>query len=207
MKSIALVLGAVVVLGGGTVFMAERSLPGDALYSMKVNLNEMVVAALKGRGEARGMWHVGIINERLHEAVTLAGQGKLTAEAAAELTTNFDYQTGTVAGIISELEAAGNSAAATKVATDLTRVLAENAGVIASLRMQADATFNAESMASLTALTAKINSTLTAAAMIATRASTEAGSTSTQNSPETKDGSGASIDVEVNADGTVDIEQ
>jgi len=76
---------AVLFLGAGTSYAAESSLPGDALYTVKININEKIAEALAPDPSARAAVLAVHTLRRLQEAETLAAQGRLTASTSAEI--------------------------------------------------------------------------------------------------------------------------
>jgi len=71
--AIVLVLSAV---GGGTAYASQWSLPGDALYSIKLG-TEQVRMALPGDDAARAERALGFADRRVEEIVDLAAQGRV----------------------------------------------------------------------------------------------------------------------------------
>ena len=65
------------ILGTGTSYAAEGSLPGDMLYSIKVNVNEKIASLKAITPEAKAKFNTKIIKKRLEEADKLASGGKL----------------------------------------------------------------------------------------------------------------------------------
>ncbi|MDD5041091.1 MAG: hypothetical protein PHX87_00205 [Candidatus Peribacteraceae bacterium] len=61
----------IALAGGGIVFAAESSLPGDVLYAVKVNITEPIRSGLSGTPVARAQWNVRQIERRLEEAAAL----------------------------------------------------------------------------------------------------------------------------------------
>ena len=86
---IILVIVAVLALGGGASFVAESSVPGDALYVVKTSVNEEVRGILAVGAEADAKWEAELAVRRLEEATKLEARGELTAEAAAALNAEF----------------------------------------------------------------------------------------------------------------------
>ncbi len=60
--------------------LAERSMPGDILYSVKVGFNEEVRSSIARSPYQRIEWETERINRRLVEAQVLAREGRLTEE-------------------------------------------------------------------------------------------------------------------------------
>ena len=70
---------------GGVALAAEGTLPGDALYPVKVDVTEPIVGALTESGSASASWHMQIAERRLSEATALAHEGRLTHATSALL--------------------------------------------------------------------------------------------------------------------------
>ena len=64
---------------------AERALPGDVLYNMKVHVNEEVKASLTWQTSDKVAWQATRVERRVAEARLLAKEGKLTSEKEATL--------------------------------------------------------------------------------------------------------------------------
>ncbi len=80
----------VAALGGGTVFAAQGTLPGDVLYPMKIQVNERLEGVLAVSDTAKIVFNTKLAQRRLEEAESLAAQGELTATTSRELQKNFD---------------------------------------------------------------------------------------------------------------------
>lgn len=75
----------VLALGGGTAYAAQGALPGDALYPVKLALNERVESALAISDEAKADVEARFAARRAEEAETLAARGTLSEEVRTEL--------------------------------------------------------------------------------------------------------------------------
>lgn len=64
-------------------FMAERSVPGDTLYAVKVQFNEEVRGNLTWGSYEKVEWETTLLNRRIAEARLLADEGLLTEEVEA----------------------------------------------------------------------------------------------------------------------------
>lgn len=91
MSTVAFLL--VLVLGTGTSYAAEFSLPGDLLYPIKVTLNEEVRAALTTDQKERALWEVERAERRITEAAQLAAAGKLDERTREELDQQIEVHT------------------------------------------------------------------------------------------------------------------
>jgi hypothetical protein len=79
----AAVMAAVVLV---TVpYLAERAVPGDPLYAVKVSFNEEIRSTLTFDSAQRVEWETERLNRRIAEARLLASEGRLTEEVEAEV--------------------------------------------------------------------------------------------------------------------------
>jgi hypothetical protein len=89
LKPMHVALIIALLFSGGTVVAAERALPGDVLYPVKVGVNEEVRSALTISSEAQAKWDARRAEKRLEEAEKLANSGQLNAENRANLEARF----------------------------------------------------------------------------------------------------------------------
>jgi hypothetical protein len=80
----AVALGAI-VLFVGVPALAERSLPGDMLYTMKVEINEEIRSTLAFSPYAKVEWEAERLERRLSEARLLSQAGRLTEAVEQEV--------------------------------------------------------------------------------------------------------------------------
>lgn len=73
------------ILFAAVPYLAERSVPGDTLYAVKVGFNEELRSTLTFSAEERIVWETERLNRRIAEAQLLASEGKLTEEVEAEV--------------------------------------------------------------------------------------------------------------------------
>lgn len=66
-------------------FVAEKAVPGDTLYAMKVQFNEELRATLTFDSYQKVEWETERVNRRIAEARLLASEGRLTEEVEAEV--------------------------------------------------------------------------------------------------------------------------
>jgi len=66
-------------------FIAERSVPGDALYAVKVQFNEEVRSTLTFDSYQKVEWETERLNRRIAEARLLASEGRLTDQVEQEV--------------------------------------------------------------------------------------------------------------------------
>lgn len=89
-KPMAITLIIVLFLGGGGAYAAETSLPGDALYPIKIEVNERIRGWAAISGEADAQWEARIAERRLEEAERLAAENRLSMNARTEIESNFE---------------------------------------------------------------------------------------------------------------------
>lgn len=68
-----------------TPFIAERSVPGDALYLVKTNLNESIQGTLVTTPYEKIEFETKLMERRIAEARVLADEGKLTEEVKMQI--------------------------------------------------------------------------------------------------------------------------
>jgi len=61
-------------------YVAERAMPGDMLYAVKVNFNEEVRSTLARNSYDRVVWETERLNRRIAEANLLISEGRMTEE-------------------------------------------------------------------------------------------------------------------------------
>lgn len=198
MPFIAIALMVAAALGGGATIAANNSLPGDALWNFKVSVNERAQAALASGEKAKADWDISLVKTRLEEAHKLAAQGKLSAEAKADIEANFDGHAKAVATHIAKLEAKGDYATAADVAARFQATVASRVSALA----EAKANANTSAQATLGGILEKAQATLDIASDISAQASAKAAANTGAGASGTVE---AGAGVEVNADDTVKI--
>ena len=119
---------ALVFVGAGTSYAAESSLPGDALYAVKIHVNEKVAAALAvGPSSRAGVLAVHTLR-RIQEAETLAAQGRLSASVSSDIRaalqdTEMDFD----ASVDAVAQTPGGAAAAADLQSNLEVTLSSHA--------------------------------------------------------------------------------
>lgn len=144
----AALVAVLVLLGGGTSFAAERALPGDALYPVKVNVNEKVSAAFQLSAEDKANFDARLAERRLAEAGTLAARGRLNAEASARVQKSFEEFSARVEARIEALRESGNEEAAEAVSSRFEASLEAHARALEALKARFEAGASASSTSS-----------------------------------------------------------
>ncbi|MCA9355576.1 hypothetical protein KC865_03450 [Candidatus Kaiserbacteria bacterium] len=81
-KTSAVVVAVVLVV---IPFVAEKAVPGDTLYAVKVQFNEELRSTLTFDGYEKVEWEATRLSRRISEARLLASEGRLTEEVEAEV--------------------------------------------------------------------------------------------------------------------------
>lgn len=194
MPIIAIALLIAAALGGGVSAAAQSSLPGDALWGFKTTVNENVQGAFAAGDEAKANWDISVASARLDEAQKLAAQGKLNAQAQADITANLDEHAQDVADRIAKLQADGKASTAAQLAARFQAALANRSSAVA----QASAGLKADAQAEVEPFLAGVRGTLDAAANLSADATVQAeheDATSSDSENDGSDDSGASVQV------------
>lgn len=126
----ALVL--VVFVGGGTAAAAEGALPGDALYPVKIYVNEAVTLSLATTPAAKAEAHAALAERRITEAQSLAAEGRLDEETTESLALGVETHVA-AAEAEADLAEGAKAGAGREVKAKLAAVLDTNARVLARL--------------------------------------------------------------------------
>ena len=119
-----------VLIGGGTSFAAEGTLPGDFLYPVKVNINENIQEITALSDVAKVNVQTNLATRRLEEAEKLAVSGNLTPSVSSELKTNFEKHVIASKKSISKIEKEGDLSTAALVSSDFQVALEAHSRVI-----------------------------------------------------------------------------
>ncbi len=136
LKPLPITLSALLVLGGGTAFAAERSLPTEALYPIKIQVNERVRATLTPTSEGKAKWQARVAERRLEEAERLALQKKFNTETQAQIELSFDEQAKLVQEKIARLKAEGNIEGAIELSNSFQASLKAHEAILTQLDAQ-----------------------------------------------------------------------
>lgn len=170
MPIIAIAIAVAVALGGGVSVAANGAHPGDALWGVKTQVNERVQESFAFGEEAKANLDILFAQARLKEAQDLAAEGKLDANAQAQLGGNFDAHATAVKNRIEALQEQGDWEAAADVAARFQAIVAAHASALA--QAQASADVNAKPI--LSAIVSRVESALDVANELSADASVEA---------------------------------
>ena len=114
-------LAFVLVITGSsaTALAAEKAVPGDVLYGVKVLVNEPVAEVFAGAGAGRARHHAKLAVRRVEEAEVLDARGALTSERAAELAERFVQEAEKAETEVAHLESRGDVSASLAIRTEL----------------------------------------------------------------------------------------
>ena len=118
-KTMPIFIVIAMLVGGGVSFAAEKALPGDVLYPVKVHVNEEVRGLASLSPEAKANWEAMLAARRLEEAEELAVKSNLSSDVRAGLESNFQEHADKAQAKIASLK--GEDA---KVAADIASNLA-----------------------------------------------------------------------------------
>jgi len=129
----AAALALVLVVGVGTSYAASDSLPGDALYPVKITMNEGVESVLAVSNVSKAKLHVSKVTRRLEEAETLAAAGRLTPAVRAEIEVNISASTDKFDAAVIALTEEDNTVKVAEVQSELEASLIGHVDVLATL--------------------------------------------------------------------------
>ncbi len=130
---IGLIIAVIIAAGAGVSFTAGTAVPGDALYGVKVNVNETLEDAVALSARTQAQADASIALERVEEAEELAAAGELNADVAAQLEERFLSRANAFERNIERLRARGNIEAAAEVASNFEAGLETHERVLTQL--------------------------------------------------------------------------
>ena len=131
------------LIAGGVSVAAGSAQPNDALYGVKVNVNEKLGAALSFGAEARAEHELRLTDRRLQEAETLAARGELDTETRVEIEESFKAHATMMQEHIRELEVAGKTEAVAELSARFQQTLLAHESSLTAL-MSTEATSSTE---------------------------------------------------------------
>ena len=124
------------VVGGGTSFAAESALPGDALYPVKVSINEEVGSFLAFSEEAQARFDTRRAEKRLEEAEQLTIKGRLDSETSASIESRFAAHAEALEEDAQAIAAKNDSRAAFEVHSNFEASLSAHERILAQLALK-----------------------------------------------------------------------
>ncbi len=137
---IALIIA--VVAGGTLSYSAGDALPGDALYSVKTEVNERVTSWFRLSEKAKAAFEAELAARRMDEAARLAAEGKLNAKTRSQIQTKFQKHAAKAKKRAAALKASGDAKAAAEVNAEFAALLKSRAArlrIVASEKRDASA--------------------------------------------------------------------
>jgi hypothetical protein len=148
-----MIIGLIIalVMGGSVSYAAENTLPGDALYPVKVYVNENARAAVAFTDKSKAELAVELANRRLEEAGKLAVRGTLDAQTEASVDTNAESHVKDAQEKLVTLKSHDAEGAA-EIGADLTSVLSVHSIVLAKAKKEKEKEHNVNSVHSIDTL-------------------------------------------------------
>ena len=135
---IAIIVALVIAAAAGVSFNADNALPGEALYDVKVGVNEEVRAAIAASAETQARVDAARAERRIEEAERLDARGELSAEVAADLEGRFEEHARSMDNEIQRLEARGDLGAAAEVSSEFEAALRAHERILERLSDRAE---------------------------------------------------------------------
>lgn len=130
-KGVAFVLVVLTVVGGtGVSYASTSALPGDRLYSVKVNVTERIEETLAVSQSAKINVHSTHVERRLNEAQKLVQEDRLSTENKEIVRANLERNVQNVTKTIENLKNDGQIEKALEVAARVTPVLGAHKQVL-----------------------------------------------------------------------------
>lgn len=123
---VALVLFLILGGAGGTVLAAKSSLPGDLLYTIKINVNEKLEMALAVDTESQARVAVKHAIERIEEVEKLAMEDKIDESNQESIKESLALQSKKASENILKLKVEGNIDAAIGISSDFENSLSNH---------------------------------------------------------------------------------
>lgn len=136
----SLAIVALLFVTGGASLAAEGALPGDSLYSVKINVNEEVRGFTAVSPESKARVAVEATERRLQEAATLSAQGKLNKQTKNIVQSQFKKQAGQVRTQVASLVSENNLSAAQEVAVNYESSLKAHELILEKISFDVDTT-------------------------------------------------------------------
>lgn len=120
-KTLPILVTLGILMGGGVSFAAEGAAPGDALYPVKIYVNENARGAAAFTPELRARWGVRLVERRLEEIEKITLRENITLPVLEIAESNFEKYTERVNAHISRLEDLGDKEKALALSDRLTQ--------------------------------------------------------------------------------------
>ena len=118
---------------GGAIFAAEGTIPGDALYKVKLNINEKIVSSFAVSPKSRAEVEASFAERRLKEIEKIALKPNPSSKDIQELTTSFEQHAQKYHDNVKLVEEEDGSSEAAKVGSDFKVILDAHGKILASV--------------------------------------------------------------------------
>ncbi len=146
---VALSLLVLLSLGGGVSLAAEKSLPGNVLYPLKIHVIEEGRAMFALTPKEKAIWASERMSLRLSEAAILVSRGELDADTADEIENNFELQAENFSEQTDQLEDEGLIESVAELNSDLEAVLGMHVDILKTFAQKSNSENNNESAGNL----------------------------------------------------------
>lgn len=148
-----MIIGLIIalVMGGSVSYAAENTLPGDALYPVKVYVNENARVAVAFSDKSKAELAVELANRRIEEAGKLAVRGTLDVETETQVNANVESQVNVAKEKVALLKSHDEDVA-DEVEIDLDSVLNAHGIVLAKAKIEKEREHNEKSAHSIDVL-------------------------------------------------------
>ncbi len=123
----------VIFMGAGAVASAEKALPGDVLYFVKVFVNEKVAVALAFSPEEKARLKVALVEKRVQEAEVLANKGKLDEKSQVQISRRLKDNVDQAIEGLASLSEQGQSEPAAEITSNFEATLKAHGEVLKEL--------------------------------------------------------------------------
>lgn len=155
-KSVSVLVIAGLLMGGSVSFAAENTVPGDALFPVKVYVNENVRSVIAVTPKAKAEWDVRLVERRLEEVEKLAVAKDVKPEEQNIAQSNLERYSERMVRSIAKLDDGEDSEDAIVVAGNLAGMLREHEEILLDLHdrdIEIHKASVAETLAGVTATT------------------------------------------------------
>lgn len=143
LQPMPIILVLSLLFGTGTLasVSAEKALPGDVLYPVKIGVNENVKSLFAVSNESEAKLKASFAETRLKEAEILASEGRLNNETRKTIETRFTSQSEEVKHRLNVLKNQENGkASALSISSDFEASLRAHANVLSAISVKNDDT-------------------------------------------------------------------
>jgi hypothetical protein len=127
----------VIFLGsGGLILGSQKSLPGNALYPLKVKVIEPLSSAMKLSPEKKAQYEIALVKERITETQTLASQGELDTNKQQQVNDLIESHKVAFNEAVSEIKKSEPSEEIVATAVNLEQQMEENVQTMAVVTEQ-----------------------------------------------------------------------